>query len=379
MSKVHIVHTDNYNSEVVYAAVCRHFDALGVADVVKPGQKVVLKPNLLMKRTPEEFTTTHPTLVESVIRKLKELGVTDITIADSPGGPYTKSLLTSVYQGCGLEEVAIRQGVTLNLDVGYVTMERQENRVCKSFSVIRPLAEADVIINLCKLKTHGMVGLSGGVKNMFGAVPGLMKPELHLRFPEIELFSEMLADLCQTVMSTFTFVDAIDAMEGDGPSGGEKRHVGMTLAAINPFDLDLVLCKVTNLSPETIYTAVAGISRGASVDSVEEVELCGDELLVFSDYKKAASSDLTFNKWLPKWLQKRLVPRPVILHRGCIGCAKCKESCPADTIDIRDRKAYIDYKNCIRCYCCHEMCPVRTIEIKRTRLYDWGAKRSKES
>jgi uncharacterized protein (DUF362 family) len=84
-------------------------------------------------------------------------------------------------------------------------------------------------VDVAKLKTHAMTGLSGAVKNMFGAIPGLLKPEMHCRFPQKEDFSAMLVDLCEAVRPSVCFVDAIVGMEGNGPSGGTPRFVGRLL------------------------------------------------------------------------------------------------------------------------------------------------------
>lgn len=377
MSLVSVAASETYAPALLDQVIERHFSALRLAEKISADSKVVIKPNLLMKRTPEEFTTTHPEVVAAVIRRLRALGVKRIVIADSPGGPYTKQLLMGIYQAAGYIALAEAYGVVLNTDVSYSSVERGENRFCKSFQVIQPLVEADFIINICKFKTHGMTGLSGAVKNMFGSVPGLMKPELHLRFSEKERFCGMLVDLCQTVTPNVTFVDAIDAMEGDGPSGGTKKHVGMTLAAENPFDLDLILCKIACLDPATIFTVSHAKERGLCEPSAESVKLTGDPLMVFPDFQKAASNDINFSKYVPKFIIKRFSPRPVIRKSGCIGCGKCAESCPAHTISIVGRKAKIDPSRCIKCYCCHEMCPIKTIQIRRTRLFDFGAKRRK--
>lgn len=373
MSQVSCVHVDRYDEELLYRAVKQQFELLGLLSDFHPGIKVLIKPNLIMKRRPDEFTTTHPAVAAGVVRVLQENGVTDIVIADSPGGPYSKALLRGIYDAAGFTELSERYPITLNVDTGYREKENPEGVVCKSFYVIDPVFEADVIIDLCKFKTHGMVGLSGGVKNLFGCVPGLMKPELHFRFPEEKRFCGMLVDLCEAVRPTITIVDAVDAMQGDGPSSGTLLHTGMLLAGRNPYDVDLLLCKAANLNPETVYTVSAAKERGLSAASAEEVEVLGDELRVFSGFVQPTSHGVDFSASLPKWAPKFIVThfssRPKVVRKDCIGCGKCAESCPAKVIDIADRKARIRYDKCIRCYCCHEMCPVRVIKIKRSRFF----------
>ena len=227
--------------------------------------KVVIKPNLLMKRTPEEGTTTHPSLVEAVVRKLQSLGVTDITIADSPGGVYSKPLLTGIYRVTGMEDIARRLGVRLNEDVGSTYVPNPNGAVCTGFDLINPIVEADFVISIAKLKTHCMAGLSGAIKNLFGCVPGLTKPEFHWRYPEEKDFCNMLVDLCETVKPDITFVDAVISMEGDGPSSGSLRKTGMTVCSTSPYELDLVLSKIIHRPPEQIYTIVNAARRGLDV------------------------------------------------------------------------------------------------------------------
>ena len=373
MSEIVCTHLNDYDEEQLYLAVKKQFDLLEVFSLIDPGMRILIKPNLLLKRRPDEFTTTHPAVVAAVIRVLKENGCGNIVIADSPGGPYTKPLLSSIYRAAGFEEVAARFGVHLNTETGYQTVRRDENSLCKEFTLIDPVVDADFIIDVCKLKTHGMVGLSGAVKNMFGSIPGLMKPEMHFRFPEEERFCEMLVNLCETTAPGLVVVDGIDGMQGDGPSGGTLLHAGMLLAGTNPYDIDLLLCEIIGFDPEEIFTSKIARARGLSVQSIDELTLLGDEVKKFPDSVRPTSRSVDFGHKLPRWFPKRILDhfstKPQIVKKGCIGCGKCAESCPAKTIEVVDGKAKIHYEKCIRCFCCHEMCPVKTIRMKRSRFY----------
>lgn len=374
----------DYEPESVTGAIRRQFALLGVKARIdrllqeKPqGPRVLLKPNLLIKRRPEEATTTHPAVVAGVIACLQELGVKDITIADSPGGPYAKAYLNQIYEGTGLRKVADAAGdaVHLNLDCSSGECRLEQGVMSKSFTIITPVRKADFIINLPKLKTHGMMTLSGGVKNLFGCIPGLMKPEMHWRFPENERFAEMLVDLAEAVHPDLTLCDGIVAMEGDGPSGGTPRAVGALLGAWSPFSLDVALCRVLSLEPDRVPTVRAATARGLCPSSWEELTILGDTLPVPEKFQLPRSRSVDFTKRLPGFLRpavNRLMrDRPEIRKKDCIGCGKCAESCPAKTIRIVDRKAHIRHENCIRCYCCHEMCPVKAIDIKRFRIFDF--------
>lgn len=147
--------------------------------------------------------------------------------------------------------VAGRTGASLNLSAGSRNVHVAEGALCRDFDVIDPVADADFVVNCCKLKTHCMTTLSCGVKNLFGCVPGLLKPQLHYRFPDGEQFARMLVDLSVLVKPGLTVADAVDAMEGDGPTGGRRRHVGLTAAAKYDglYALDLILAGLIGSAP----------------------------------------------------------------------------------------------------------------------------------
>lgn len=377
--QVSITHTLSYQQEEVTSSIKRHFDLLKLSEVIRPDMRVLLKPNLLLKRKPEEITTTHPAVMAGIIICLKELGVSDITIADSPGGPYTKQALGGIYEATGMKALAKQYDVALNQDFSYYEQKVENGEKVQSFMLINPIKQADFIIDVAKLKTHSMTTLSGGVKNLFGTVPGLMKPEFHFRFPDKNDFSNMLLDLCETIKPNVTFVDAIISMEGDGPSGGTPKHTGLILASKSPYNLDVALCNIIDIDVNDVPTVNQSIKRNLCVSDINEIEFLGDEFIRISDYKKPNVTGVDFMQKVPKWLRKPLNPiaqamlvsKPVIRTKHCIGCGKCAESCPATTITISNQKAIIHYNKCIKCFCCHEMCPVKAIDIKRFKLFNW--------
>lgn len=223
MSLISVQKTPGYNPALLRQAVDAHFAALRVEEDLFPGMRVLLKPNLLAGRKPEQAVTTHPALIQAVADWLRERGVEEITLADSPGGPYNEALLRSVYRASGMDGL---RGVTLNLSAGYAPAEQPEGKVCRRFDLIDPVRQADYIINLPKVKTHGMTMVSLGIKNLFGTVPGLGKPALHCRYPGWDVFAGMLLDLSALVAPAVTLVDGVLAMEGDGPGGGDPREIG---------------------------------------------------------------------------------------------------------------------------------------------------------
>ncbi len=370
--KVSIIKTDTYSQSEINSAVNRHFELLGIDELIKPDMHVVIKPNLVMKRSPEQATTTHPSIVRAVIEHLEALGVYDITIAESPGGLYTKPLLKGIYDSCGMTDAVNGTCAKLNFDTSFEDVECPAENEVRSFPIITPIKNADFIISLPKLKTHCMTTLSGAVKNLFGTIPGLTKPEFHYRFPQKERFCKMLVDLSLTVKPDLTIVDAVDSMEGDGPSAGIKKHTGLTFASRNPYVLDYSLCKTISLDPQKVFTVSDSMERSL----VGEYSLCGDfeSEPVISDFLMPRSKTVDFKDNIPAFVRKPALfvmnrlftPLPKVTTKNCIGCGKCAQSCPAKTITIKNKKAHINYKNCIHCFCCHEMCPVSAIHVRRS-------------
>lgn len=356
----------------VERAMERQFELLALDEVFRPGMRVALKPNLVMKRAPERATTTHPAVVTAAVRALRRRGVQDIVLAESPGGPYTCAALEGIYAACGMADAACAADFRLNTDTSFDTLACGTFLRCASFPVIRPILEADAVLNLPKLKTHGMTILSGAVKNLFGCVPGLQKPELHYRYQQEDAFCEMLLDLAQAVRPAASIVDAVISMEGDGPSGGVPKRTGFLAGSRNPFALDAVLADRARLSPVT--TVRISLAHGLT-PPLEAIECLGDTVAEEA-FVPPCTKSLDFLDRLPRPLRpaarcavKYLAEARPEVTRRCVGCGKCAESCPAQIIRMENGRAAIDRKGCIRCFCCHEMCPAGAIRIRRLRIF----------
>lgn len=376
MNKVAVEKCPSYEANELDQAIGRLFDVLSLHKVIRRGDRVLIKPNLIMKRSAEEATTTHPEVVAAIVRRLKKLGVTDMFIAESGGGPYTEALLKSLYQGTGFADMAGREGLRLNMDTGEKILKYPDGRRVKKFDVLAPFFDADVVINVPKLKSHCMMGLSGAVKNLFGLIPGLKKPELHCRFPEEGAFGEMLVDLCQAVRPTVSIVDAITCMEGDGPSGGNPRDGGMLIASEDPYALDLIAAQIIQIDQKRVTYLTSAVERGLCPTDVREVELLGGALseFVIDGFVQPCTKSVNMMESMPKFMRgiatKLAMPRPVIARPRCIGCRKCAESCPMGIITMSKGKARIHHEKCINCFCCHEMCPEKAIHIRRIKLFN---------
>lgn len=372
---VYFASAANYDQQTVDAAVERLFCQLPAAQALA-GKRVLLKPNLLAKHTPERAVTTHPALVRAVIRAVRRRGAASITVADSPGGVYNPGILRSIYKVSGLTDVCREEGAALYTDCKSREVPAK-GQVVKQFTLLEPVLDCDVIINLPKLKTHMMTGLSAATKNLFGCIPGLQKAEWHMRFPDKERFGGMLVDLLCTVKPGFAILDGILAQEGDGPAGGTPRMVGIVAAAEDHLQMDLALCHMLGIRPKDVPYLNAAISRGLCPEQFDPACARGEGQLCrpIPGYRLPSSwGSVDFAdkapravRWAVPAVERLLAPRPVINKSRCIGCGKCAEICPQHTITVQG-KAHIHAARCIRCFCCHEMCPVKAIDTRRSFL-----------
>lgn len=378
---VHAHSAPYHNTLEIEHAVEKLLFAMPAFTALTPQSKVVLKPNLLSKSKPEKAITTHPDVVRGVILALQKQGVQNILVADSPGGRYTPEIMKAVYQESGIAKVCAQLGVPVYTECQSTTI-KGNGKLVKSFDVLLPIANCDVVLNLPKMKTHVMTGMSGAVKNLFGCVPGLHKAEFHTRFPEKEHFAQMLLDLQHTLPPQIHLVDGILAMEGDGPGGGIPRECNLLFASENPYFLDLTLAHYMNLTLAEMPVLVAANSNNIAPLKFDSAWLqlqSNNSIFPFQNYKKPRSyqGNLNFEGNVPAFLRplfsavtKAAAPRPKINKPACIGCGKCAEICPQHVIHIQNKKASIAYKNCIRCFCCHEVCPVKAIDVKQNKLFN---------
>ncbi|MGI5817731.1 MAG: DUF362 domain-containing protein [Armatimonadota bacterium] len=351
----------------------------GAGRLASTGERIVLKPNLLRAAKPDEAVTTHPAIVGAVGRALCRQGAT-ATIADSPGSGYrySQSVMQHTYDECGMSQVAAHAGIALNLDLTHEVLSHPEGALIRRFEIITPVVQADAVINLCKLKTHLFTGMTGAVKNLFGVIPGLTKPGYHAKLADTRRFAGMLLDLADLIAPRLSVMDAVVAMEGDGPSSGAPRQVGWLLASTRPLALDMIAGEIIGLPSANNPLLMEARARGMEPADVREVPLEGatlDELRV-PDFVQPSVRVGGAGISEPSWWEKpatRLMrgafsARPVVAEERCVACGACVRACPVDVISLAETphgsRPRIDDSGCIRCYCCHEMCPEDAIELR---------------
>lgn len=367
---VSIVRCADYGEETCERALREVLVPFGGLDWVRPGMRVVIKANLVSAMKPEKAATTHPALLAALTQMLRERGA-NVVIGDSPGGTFAAPHLNAVYRVCGLSE-AEAAGAELNRDFSQKEADLPEAHTAKHITYTGYLDGADAIISFCKLKSHGMLSLSAATKNLFGAIPGIIKPEYHYRYPDPMDFADMLIDLNEFFRPKLYLVDAVQTMEGNGPTAGTPKYMGALLAGTNPHKIDLLCAKLIGLEAKNVPTLRAAQERGLTPASAEELEVSGDaEEFVCKDFvtvQKGTGTDFGAQKGklLGAAAKTVLRARPKLKRSRCVGCGVCRDTCPAHAIVIEKGKAKIDRRACIRCFCCQEFCPKGAMRVHRT-------------
>ena len=339
----------------------------GIGQFVSAGERIILKPNLLTGESPEKAVTTHPAVLLAVARLAREAGA-DLRWGDSPGwggmkwnGSQSGILEAADGAGIGMADFEIPAKVSF-----------ADALLAKQLTVARSVLEADGLINLAKMKTHGLTRITGAVKNLFGCVPGLRKGEYHVKMPRIEHFSAMLVDMARYVKPRLHVLDGILAMEGNGPRGGEPRWMNVLLLSPDPVALDSVFCRLIDLPPEYVPTMQPGLESGLGDFRDDFLDIVGDpiETLRAKDFQVVRRPADSARGGFPVFLKNWISPSPVILSPRCTACSICVEMCPVSPKAVTHPDAegketpVFRYERCIRCYCCLEICPEKAITIR---------------
>jgi uncharacterized protein (DUF362 family) len=349
----------------------------GIGQFARNNEKITLKANLLGAVPPEKAVSTHPAIVAAVGKLAKKEGSIPL-IADSPGSGYryNEAVLKKLYTTCGMYDAAQQAGIDVNMDTGYDKVSFPQGKLIKQIDVIKPITQADGVFNICKMKTHLFMHMTGAVKNHFGIIPGLSKVGFHAKLFDKDHFADMLLDLALYVSPRLSIMDAVLAMEGEGPgASGTPRHVGLLLASTSDLALDVTAGEIMGLPHEYNPVLMAAKRRGLLPYRIEDVNVIGENIsaIKIPDYKfpttvKGFSKTVAKNTVVRKLLRSTLSKYPVISKERCTGCGICMTACPEKMITMithkEKKKAVISLKNCIRCYCCHELCPHKAIDIK---------------
>jgi len=356
MPKVSLVKCQDYDQNRLYSALKQSIDLIGgIEKFVKPGYKVLIKPNLLRPAEPDEAVTTHPEFVRAVVRLVKEKS-NQIFVGDSPAGLVK---VDAVYDKCGITQVAREENVNL------VKFDRITK--INGIPFARIIKEVDLCISLPKFKTHNLTIITSAVKNVFGFITGLYKVQCHKNAPNHRVFSKFLAKVYSIAKPQLNIIDAIDAMDGDGPSGGTRYHLGLIVASEDAVAADAVLSKIIGIKPDTVMTTKQAHQLGLGQADLDKIDVVGEDInRIGVDNFKLPRIAWIFR--MPNIIARVLLKlMPLIMgidRHKCSQCLACKQICPEQAIKKVNNNLKIDFQRCILCFCCGEICPQNAIYIR---------------
>jgi uncharacterized protein (DUF362 family)/NAD-dependent dihydropyrimidine dehydrogenase PreA subunit len=364
-SQVSIIRCKSYEPYLVQEATKKAINLIGgITNFIQPQSKVLVKPNLLMAREPEYGVDTHPEIVRSVVKILKEINC-KIYLGDGPctWGNQAENV-DRVYEKSGMQKICQEEEIEL--------VKFDKRRMREKFPLTAWLDNCEYLVSVPKFKTHDFTILTGAIKNLFGLVWGTYKTELHKKYSDKAAFANILVDIYKESKPALSIVDGVVAMEGDGPgTGGKLRNLGLILAGSDAVALDTVLALVMGLRPFDILTTKFAAQRGLGTGDINAIQVLGERLeeVIEEPFQ------------LPGTSLKDRIPHPILEiaknlirfypkvdYNNCNLCGACIRACPSKVISIKNERIVIDYSGCISCFCCQEACPYSAIKVKKSIL-----------
>jgi uncharacterized protein (DUF362 family)/Pyruvate/2-oxoacid:ferredoxin oxidoreductase delta subunit len=369
--KVAIVRSESYEDPRLINRIQEGIEYLGGwKEFITPGDKVLLKPNLLIGRPAARCVNTHPLVVKAVAQMVMDLGC-KVIIGDSPQLGSAKKVAAR----CGLEEAAKELGIEV-VDFDPVEVKFPEGKVFKTLTIGRQLLEMDRVINLPKLKTHNLTCLTLAVKNLFGCIPGARKAQWHVKTTEAgeDYLAQLFLELNELIKPAINIVDGIMAMEGRGPGFGDPRHMGLVIMGRSALAVDRVIAEIVSAPINWVPTLRVARAKGYGYTELAEIEMVGETIdsVRVRDFKLPPRPRIISRqpeptgvpKFLARFLKNQLTSQPVIDSQICQECTMCIEACPVSIISPAQGGFSIDKRRCIQCLCCMEVCPHAAIALR---------------
>ena len=371
-TKVSLQQCNSYKQEEVSLAIKALLEPLGnMSSFVKKNDKVLIKPNMLSCKEPERAATTHPSVIEAVVKECFEAGASEVWVGDSPPAIFGRT--EDFWNKTGFAKATEAAG-------GKMLCFEKDEKANVSFKVfgqdvttpvIKKVFDANVVISLSKMKTHNLTRITGAVKNNFGFIPGFAKALWHKKFTKVNEFSAFVSELAKALPVKLHIMDGIEAMDLQGPASGRVKKNNILIASESPVAVDMGFCKIVGLKPESVPIMKYCKSIGWGPASFEEVEFIGTELqkcIVKGYIIPPAPPVYLIPDFVLDLIRKMIWTGPNLKENKCVKCGRCKNICPAKAIEITAKGASFDRNKCISCFCCMEVCPVESIEMKASPL-----------
>jgi len=331
------------------------FDKYQIESKVK-NKKVLVKPNLLGAFSPERGITTDPRLVGEIVQRLKRYKAKEIIVGDNSGSIHFNPL--KIARETGILEAS---GDCFQNIAGEVVEVQVRSKYLNKLIISKVFTDADYIINLPKFKTHGLVKITGAIKNMFGMIPGGKKAQLHTLTHSIREFAELLVDIYQIRIPDFNIMDAIIGMEGNGPTNGKPRMINQIICSDNGVAMDAIMTTIMGLKPSSIEMLQIAQQRGLGEIDISNIEIDG-KLEIIKDFKVPGKGILhEIRRYATPYVFNYAKVKPIIDIRKCQRCYQCIKVCPTEAMQVKNSFPEANRQKCVSCFCCDEHCPYGAI------------------
>ena len=337
----------------------------GIEAFVDPGASFLVKPNLFTVKSAEKGATTDPRIIMTLAEMIREAGAEPVVGECPATGSYARPEV--VFDGLGIRKLCDEAGVEINMLDGEepVRVDNPGGEILQEVWFPKFALECTGIVNVPKLKTHVLTALTCAVKNLFGLQQGGTKATHHVRTGnESERFSRLLVDIYQAIKGQITLnvVDAVVAMEGEGPNTGDPVNLGVIIAGGDAVAVDLVGTALMGWDPLEVGTNFIAAERGLGPSSLEDVEIVGTLISEVAKPFKKPQTHQDGQMFLDVRMPIECDPEK------CTSCGICAEICPGDAITVAGIPEFQDQR-CIQCFCCIELCPNGALGVVRTEAY----------
>jgi uncharacterized protein (DUF362 family) len=361
-----------YTPHIIDSALQQCFDLLGgLAEIIKPNHKVLIKPDLYCATAPDIAKTSHPNIVSVLAEQIAKIGAKCI-IADSPKGNFSQSALDKAYIKTQMLQVSNDGNATLNVNDQTTIIANPNGEQCRDIYVMDAINDADIIVNVGKLRCDKYLGLAGCSQNLFGLVPGKFKTLITSRCNTIQSYCNYIIDLYETLEDKI-IINILDGIVGC-ESNNDPRILNSIIVGKNPFAVDALALKTINQDINSNTMLTESVRRNKFELNFNVI---GDnfEPLVCSDFNYEQSSSQISKSSTINTRRKynSLQKRPSISAKLCKGCNVCINNCPMKAITIENGKngknAKVDYTKCISCFKCVDVCPYKIAKTKTPLKY----------
>lgn len=369
--KVSIVKVEN---DDVQNAVKRAIELLGgLEQFIGHTDDVLLKPNLLSAPENEEVKAkirTDPRVVETLADMVVKLDKR-VLIGDSSGAGQTGGTRAAIKRSGYLEIGEKSEKIQVrSLEQHGPTRVEINGKKLKEANISKEFLDYKAVINIPKMKTHGLALYTGAIKNLYGTICGADKTRIHSLGATFTGFAQCLVDLYayEKTRIKLNVMDAIIALEGMGPgAGGTPVKMNLILASEDAVALDAVAFRIMGSNPKIVPTIRFAAEQGLGVMNLEDIEIVGEKI---EDHKrKFKLPRIAFFGRIPFAKFSNIIFEVPKYIEGCTGCRNCEKACPEKVITITKNKnghftPKIDYDGCISCFTCIEICPEACYKTK---------------